>query len=266
VLTTLVNFNNANGASPQSGLTLGNDGLFYGMTDSGGSSNMGTVFKITTNGTLTTLVNFTNGNGANPESNLALGREGSLYGTTTSGGSDNFGVLFRLDLPSGIISQPASRTNNVGTTANFAVSATGTQPFSYQWRKNGTNIVNGGNVSGASDSTLALVNVQTNDAGNFTVVVSNNWGSVTSSVAVLTVQLGGTISVESLQVGVPGPYTNTLTFAGNPSFQYLVQFATNLSGSPWFILSTNIASANGTWTVLDPTATNAQRFYRVLAP
>lgn len=48
-------------------------------------------------------------------------------------------------------------------------------------------LMDGGNVSGASTAALTLVNVQANDAGDFTVVVANSWGSVTSSVAVLTV-------------------------------------------------------------------------------
>jgi uncharacterized repeat protein (TIGR03803 family) len=61
-LTTLVSFNSSNGANPRAGLTLGNDGSFYGTTEYGGSEwpaeCYGTVFKVTTNGTLTTLVAF----------------------------------------------------------------------------------------------------------------------------------------------------------------------------------------------------------------
>ncbi len=70
----------------------------------------------------------------------------------------------------------------------------------------------------------------------------------------------------SLQVGVSGPHTNMLAFVGTPNDPYLVQFATNLTTSPWFMLSTNTVEANGTWTVIDPTASNAQRFYRVATP
>jgi hypothetical protein len=60
-LQTLVSFANTNGAIP-TGLTLGNDGNFYGLTDSGGNTNLnngygyGTVFSLTTNGLLTTLM------------------------------------------------------------------------------------------------------------------------------------------------------------------------------------------------------------------
>jgi hypothetical protein len=65
---------------------------------------------------------------------------------------------------------------------------------------------------------------------------------------------------------VPGPNTNTLTYVGVPNDQYLLQFATNLTTSPWLPLATNTAAANGLGTVQDPTATNAQRFYRLSTP
>ncbi len=71
-----------NGADPQAGVTLGPDGNFYGTAYQGGTSNAGTVFEVTINGTLTTLVNFTNVNGANPRASLSLGPDGNFYGTT----------------------------------------------------------------------------------------------------------------------------------------------------------------------------------------
>ena len=66
-----------------------------------------------------------------------------------------------------------------------------------------------------------------------------------------------------LQANVPGAQTNTLTFAGVPNYPYVVEYATNLTGSPWFTLSTNAPAANGLGTALDPAATDPQRFYRV---
>jgi hypothetical protein len=91
-------------------------------------------------------------------------------------------------LPS-IASQPLSRTNMAGTTATFSVTASGTAPLSYQWRKNGVNLSNGGSVSGVNTPTLALANVQTADAGSYSVVISNVAGTVTSQVAVLSITI-----------------------------------------------------------------------------
>ncbi|MBW4452980.1 MAG: hypothetical protein KME55_09990 [Nostoc indistinguendum CM1-VF10] len=60
-LTTVVNFNGANGAAPRAGVLQGKDLNLYGTTSAGGSSNNGTAFKLSGGGfsTLTTLVNFT---------------------------------------------------------------------------------------------------------------------------------------------------------------------------------------------------------------
>ena len=94
-------------------------------------------------------------------------------------------VLTVFDLPV-ITADPQSSTNNAGDTVSFTVSATGPS-LSYQWRKNGSNLTDGGNVSGASSSALTLSNVGVTDASNYNVVVSNPGGSVTSAVASLTV-------------------------------------------------------------------------------
>ncbi|MEK7675733.1 MAG: immunoglobulin domain-containing protein, partial [Verrucomicrobiota bacterium] len=86
-----------------------------------------------------------------------------------------------------IITQPASRTHNVSTTATFSVVAYSTPPLSYQWRKDGVILNDGGNVSGTTAATLVLDAVLRSDAGNYSVVISNASGSVTSAVATLTV-------------------------------------------------------------------------------
>lgn len=87
-----------------------------------------------------------------------------------------------------ILNQPVSLDLASGLTANFAVSAAGETPLFYQWRRNSTDLLNGGRVAGAINSTLTISNVQGADAGDFTVVVSNLWGAITSTpVAVLTV-------------------------------------------------------------------------------
>jgi hypothetical protein len=81
-----------------------------------------------------------------------------------------------------IASQPASQTITAGQTATFSVTASGTTPLSYQWRKNGTA------VSGATSSSYTTPAETTGDNGaQFSVVISNSAGSATSNSAVLTV-------------------------------------------------------------------------------
>ena len=82
-----------------------------------------------------------------------------------------------------IITQPTSQTVTAGGTANFNVIAGGTAPFSYQWSFNRTNI------SGATNTTLTLTNVRPSQAGNYAVLVTNVFGSILSSNAMLTVTL-----------------------------------------------------------------------------
>ncbi len=86
-----------------------------------------------------------------------------------------------------IVSPPASRTNHADTTATFTVLAGGSPTLTYRWRKNGTNLTNTGNVSGATNDTLMLSHVLKADAASYSVLVSNKFGAVTSAVAVLTV-------------------------------------------------------------------------------
>jgi uncharacterized repeat protein (TIGR03803 family) len=85
-----------NGGYPQAGLVQGADGSFYGTTTDGGSNYYGTVFRMTTNGTLTTLVSFNSTDGAYPYGTLVQGTDGNLYGTTSDGGTYGYGTVFRM--------------------------------------------------------------------------------------------------------------------------------------------------------------------------
>jgi hypothetical protein len=81
-----------------------------------------------------------------------------------------------------IAQQPLPTTNSTsGSTSTFAVDAMGTPPLAYQWYSPT------GAIAGATSSTLLLSNVQSNQAGNYFVVVTNSINSVTSAVAALTV-------------------------------------------------------------------------------
>ena len=111
---------------------------------------------------------------------LDVGLDGNLYYL-----SRNAGTLYRIiytgNVSPAITDQPDDVTVSEGQPASFSVSATGTPPLSYQWQKNNVNI------PGATASTYTLSAVQSSDAGNYRVVVTNSAGSVTSQAATLTV-------------------------------------------------------------------------------
>ncbi|ABZ82764.1 multidomain protein with s-layer homology region, ig motif, i-set domain, pkd domain [Heliomicrobium modesticaldum Ice1] len=111
---------------------------------------------------------------------------------TVSDGTDTADVTVPVSVTAApvaptIITQPSSQTVTAGQTAFFTVTASGTEPLSYQWKKDDNNLSDGGNISGATTDTLTINNAQVADAGNYTVVVTNAAGSVTSDEATLTV-------------------------------------------------------------------------------
>ena len=113
-------------------------------------------------------------------------------------GTNSAGVTITVTaIPSNppvVTTHPLSQTVNVGANVTFNVTATGTAPLSYQWRKGASPI------SGATNSSYSLNIVTTNDAGTFSVTVTNAFGSATSSNATLTVNapvVGGSSTVTS---------------------------------------------------------------------
>jgi len=107
---------------------------------------------------------------------VLVGNDG---GTVTS---DNARLTVNRAVPPSITTQPADATVRVGWKARFTVTATGTTPLAYQWRKNGVNISGATNASYTTPPTTMADN-----GARYSVVVSNVAGSVTSRNAILTV-------------------------------------------------------------------------------
>ena len=83
-----------------------------------------------------------------------------------------------------IYGQPRSQTNFASSSVALSVATTGRPPLAYQWSFNGTNL------AGATSATLNIASFQAGNAGSYFVVVSNGYGSATSSVAVLSLAVG----------------------------------------------------------------------------
>ncbi|MBP8261779.1 MAG: immunoglobulin domain-containing protein, partial [Verrucomicrobia bacterium] len=84
-------------------------------------------------------------------------------------------------------SQPARSLAYGGQTARFAAPAVGALPIAYQWKKNGVDLVDGANISGASTSVLVIRNVSASDQGDYTVTAANAFGPTTSDAASLAI-------------------------------------------------------------------------------
>jgi hypothetical protein len=124
----------------------------------------------------------------------------------------------------------------------------------YQWRFNGTNI------AGATNATLTLTNVQSGQAGNYSVIVGNAFGSVTSSNAVLTVTSPAISAMTRQSNG-----NVLLQFAGVSGVTYVVEASTNLLD--WEAIGTCTDKGDGFFGFEDADATKfPSRFYRVVAP
>ena len=188
--TSIYSFTGGNdGGNCYGALLLASDGNLYGTTESGGVYGLGTVFRISPDGTLATLVSFDGYQGANPECTLIQGTDGHLYGTTQNGGANGWGAIFRLtlDSPLQITQQPQPQQGFAGDSVTFSIATFGSLPVSYQWLRNGTSLSDGGNLSGSSSRTLTLTNLSVADAAMYSVVVSNIYGVVTSAGARLEV-------------------------------------------------------------------------------
>lgn len=157
-----------------------------------------------------------------------------------------------------ITNQPASVGATPGGNASFAVVAGGLPPPTYLWR------LNAGPLPGETNAILNLSNLQANQAGNYTVIVSNFLGSVTSTVATLTLNSGSGPSIvthpHDATVLLGGTTNFTVTASGSPPLTYLWRRAgTPLPGSdnPTYNLPAVTAAAAGLYSVIVSNSINS---------
>ena len=176
--------------------------------------------------------------------------------TSIAGSVTSDSALLTVMQPLGIIAQPQSQTMIEGQDAAFSVTAMGTGPLNYQWYRAGKAL------PGATRSTLTLAAVRQTDAGDYTVVVSNGAGAVTSTAATLTV-----IARAKFSMSIPpggGMTTSGFSFelsvpAGST---YVILVSPN--NQDWAPIYTNVAPT-GSVVLTDKSAANhPARFYRAM--
>ncbi|MEP7243833.1 MAG: immunoglobulin domain-containing protein [Gammaproteobacteria bacterium] len=122
------------------------------------------------------------------------GDSGSSFTVVVSNSAGNVtssAAALTANTPVGITSQPQAQAVETGDSTTFSVTATGSASLTYQWQKDGASI------TGATGATYNIPSVALNQAGSYTVVVTNPVGSVTSAAAALTV----TANPEGLYAG-----------------------------------------------------------------
>jgi hypothetical protein len=168
----------------------------------------------------------------------------NLFGAATS-------LVARLTVtfPPVITVQPQSHSVVIGSRVVFSITAEGAEPFSYSWRRNGLS------VPGGTGQILILNNVQTSQAGTYTVRVSNADGATTSAPAVLRVGCARLDLVTTAE----GPQLNVVGQLGGT---YEIQISSDLAN--WSTLATEVGPTTTNWFFTDEwTAGADRRFYRV---
>ncbi len=160
----------------------------------------------------------------------------NIYGTTTSAVAQ-----LVINTPPVVTVPPQNRIVNAGDNATFSVTVSGSAPFLYQWRYEGTLI------PGATNSTLTLNAVQGSAAGGYSVGIVNAVGAVTSITATLTVVLPPVVSIQAIdpnaaEVGAnPGSFTVTRSYATNtPVVVNLLTTGSATPGADYTALPTSV--------------------------
>ena len=186
----------------------------------------------------------------NTPTDVSLDSAGVLYVSDSSNCTIRRVVLSAI-APPVITSQPQGQSIGIGGSASLSVTATGVAPLLYQW------YLNGGAISGATNSTYSVSNAQSSAAGSYVVSVSNDGGTVFSSPATLTVSV-------AVPVITTQPTGSSVTTGGSFSLS-VVATGSGLSYQ-WALNGTAISGAtSATYTVSNAQTSNAGTYTVVVS-
>jgi len=274
LFTSLLTFpsNGRSGRAPMGNLVQGSDGSFYGTTSAGGTSENGTVFKITPTGTFSSLVSFSGLNGSFPAAGLVRGSDGNFYGTTQFGGAhDDNGTVFKVT-PSGVLTSLFSFS---GPDGNYPVAALVTGPEgNFYGTTSGDRSFGGANTFGTAfritpaGALGTLVFFQgTNGAcpvagltrgGDTNFYGTTFQGGAGSGGTVFRLVAPPRISAIRAAGG-----NVTLTWSSFTNGTYRVEYKSALTAPSWTALSPDVRATTGQTSITNNPQGATLRFYRV---
>ena len=184
---------------------------------------------------------------------------GTTYSILAGGYSAHTGNLaFHLNhlTPPLFVVQPTNQSVVVSNSVTFTASLTGALPMTFQWYFNGAPLVDDGRISGSTATTLSISNLTTADAGSYILGATNFLGSADSAVAILTVLVPPSITLNPLGRSVPPglPTTLNASASGIPTPTY-----------QWQLNGTNIPGATSASYTIPAVNTNHPGFYHIIA-
>jgi hypothetical protein len=145
-----------------------------------------------------------------------------------------------INTPPGISQPPQNLIVNAGSTANFSVTANGSAPLRYQWR------FNEAEMPGETNFSLVINNAQGGNAGDYRVRITNAVGSITSTIATLTVVLPPVVTVAATDPNASeagpntGAFTVTRSYATNSALAVNFALSGSAAGSDYAAISSPV--------------------------
>ena len=169
-------------------------------------------------------------------------------GLGTPNGTNLINALVPPTYPRFLTQPPGLAVTN-GANVSFNAAVVGAEPLNFQWLFNGTNLPAGGNISGVASNGLSITPATTNNAGNYSLVLSNSYGSITSSVALLNVGFTPTVLTSPTNLTLLSGGTAIFTAAANGTLPLNFQWkqgVTNLvNGAGIAGATTNVLTLTG---------------------